>query len=484
MKRYFYVIILLGFLASSCEKEFLETTPTNQISDQVIFQTVEGAQTVLDGISHKMRAAGTYHDQFGVKTLDLAMDLMSEDMSISASHWFGLDHQFSNRIASYPRTDYIWKLFYSIIYNANTIIHNIDKAKNGSTAQIANITAQALALRAYAYFQLVQIYQHTYKGHEGSPGVPVYTQPTKEGMPRAAVSEVYERITADLEEAIRLFEAHPVTRRHISDINMSVAKGLRARVALVMEDWETAANRAAQARAGYPLMSFAEYSRGFDNATEQNWMWGLVINTEQSTTYGSWFSHVDWTIMGYCGAGLSRKNWSLDLHRKMNNNDNRKSLVDISQYDPNTTKNWIIPYKFSAGNGGKGFSADYVMMRPEEMLLIEAEARARLSQTGMAQTLLKELRDKRYTSPVTVSATGETLIEEILLERRIELWGEGFAALDLKRLKRGINRNNSNHLPAVAVVMTLAAEDNRWIYQIPQSEMDANPVIGVEHQNP
>ncbi len=485
MKKLFVLILALGLLNTSCEKEFLETNPTNQISDQVIFNTVDGAQTVLDGISRWMREwTDNRHDTFGVKSLDLASDLMSEDMAPSAYHQFGFDYRLDNRSATYARPRTTWYLFYRIIYNANSIINAIDEAESTSEIFRNNIKAQALTLRGYAYFQLIQWFQHTYKGNENAPGVPIYTEATLEGAPRAAVSEVYARITADLDEAITLFDANSRARRHISDVTGNVAKGLRARVALVMQDWTTAATRAAQARQGYSIMTPAEYSKGFDDAGEQNWMWALAINDEQSTIYASWFSHVDWTIGGYSGLGYSRKSVGLGLYNKMNNEDIRKQLIDASFYQATTNRNWIIPYKFSAGEGGKEFAADYVMMRPEEMLLIEAEAKVRAGQTQDAQALLKQLRDMRYTSPVTITATGDDLIEEIILERRIELWGEGFAAQDLRRLKRGINRNNSNHLPVVATTMVLPAGDKYWIYQIPQGEIDANPNINEEHQNP
>ena len=144
----------------------------------------------------------------------------------------------------------------------------------------------------------------------------------------------------------------------------------------------------------------------------------------------------------------------------------------------------LIPFKFAAG-GDKEFAADYVMMRPEEMLLIEAEARVRKGNEDMqAQTLLKELRDNRYSSPVTVDQTGTALLNEILFERRIELWGEGFRGLDIKRLKIAVDRNNSNHNPVVAGKMTVPAESKYYIYQIPQDEIDANDNIGESDQNP
>ena len=485
MKKLFVLILALGLLNSGCEKEFLETNPTNQISDQIIFNTAEGAQTVLDGISRWMRTyADGRHDTFGVKSLDLASDLMSEDMAPSAHHHFGFDYRLDNRSATYARPRNTWYLFYRIIYNANGIINAIDEAESSSEAYKNNLKAQALALRGYAYFQLVQWFQHTYKGNESALGVPIYTEATLEGAPRSTVAEVYTQITKDLDDAIALFDANPRARRHISDVTGNVAKGLRARVALVMQDWQTAATRAAQAREGFNIMTPAQYSLGFDDSGEQNWMWGLAINDEQSTIYASWFSHVDWTIGGYSGLGYSRKSVGLKLYNKMDNADVRKQLIDASSYNPNTTRNWVIPYKFSAGDGGKEFAADYVMMRPEEMLLIEAEAKARLNQTQAAQTLLKQLRDSRYSAPTTVTATGNDLLEEILLERRIELWGEGFAFLDLKRLNRGIDRNGSNHLPLVATTMVLAAGNNYFNYQIPQGEIDANPNINEEHQNP
>ena len=99
------------------------------------------------------------------------------------------------------------------------------------------------------------------------------------------------------------------------------------------------------------------------------------------------------------------------------------------------------------------------------------------------QSLLKELRDNRYNTAVTVDATGTALLDEILLERRIELWGEGFVGLDIKRLKLAVDRSDSNHNPVYAQNMTMAAESPNFIYQIPQDEIDANDLISEEDQN-
>ncbi|WP_372950027.1 RagB/SusD family nutrient uptake outer membrane protein [Mariniphaga sp.] len=482
MKKIFSFIFGSAFILFSCSDNYLETAPTNQISDLAVFQTVEGAQTAIDGVLRDMRSqhgAANMHDQFGVKAIDLSVDLMGEDIAVEKFHWFGADYRFENRTANDPRSLYAWSLFYRIVYNVNGIINHIDEAASDSENLKKNLKAQALTLRAYSYFQLVQLFQHTYSGHENEPGVPVYTDATTEGFPRNTVAEVYQQITEDLQVAVQLFETSNMPQRHISDPTVNVARGLWARVALVMEDWQTAAEMASAARQGYPIMAATAYSTGFDNYSQQNWMWGFEVNNEQSTTYASWFSHMDWSIGGYCGFGFSPKSFSLQLYNQMEDGDVRKALVDTTSIASGS----LVPRKFSAGND-KGFAADLVLMRPEEMLLIEAEARVRMEEEAVARNLLRVLRDQRFDNPEPLYSTGQALLQKILLERRIELWGEGFRGFDLKRLKLGVDRNNSNHNPLVARTMSLPAESEKFIYQIPQTEIDANPNIGEEDQNP
>lgn len=474
-----YLIAIVSLLFTACSEDYLETTPTNQISDQDVFKTADGAQTVLDGVKRDMRSKHDYDDQFGIKTIDLSQDLMGEDIAVERFHWFSYDYIMVNRGATYPRPIYAWSLLYRIIYNVNGVINNIDEASSDSEELKQNLKAQALTLRAFSYFKLIQLFQHTYVGNEDKPGVPLYLEGSVEGKDRGTVKVVYDQIEKDLDEAIRLFEESGLPQRHISDPTLNVAQGIRARVALVMNDWEKAASMANAARSGYAIMSSDAFATGFDSYLQQNWMWGLEVNTEQSTTYASWFSHMDWTILGYCGAGYSPKSYGLALFNKMDDNDIRKQLIDTTSI----ASGRLIPHKFAAG-GDKEFAADYVMMRPEEMLLIEAEAKARKGEAAMAQALLKELRENRYSMPVLVSQTGADLLNEILLERRIELWGEGFRGLDIKRLKIGVDRTNSNHDPLMAVQMVMPVASNLFVYQIPQDEIDANERIGEGDQNP
>lgn len=86
-------------------------------------------------------------------------------------------------------------------------------------------------------------------------------------------------------------------------------------------------------------------------------------------------------------------------------------------------------------------------------------------------------RDPSWNMP-SVSA------EDVVLQRRIELWGEGFAYFDLKRLNKGINRkyDGNNHLAGYDIIVP--AQDPKWTYQIPLKELQENTHITDADQNP
>jgi hypothetical protein len=118
-------------------------------------------------------------------------------------------------------------------------------------------------------------------------------------------------------------------------------------------------------------------------------------------------------------------------------------------------------------------------MRGSEMVLIEAEALAQQNKGGDAATALKKLQSKRDPSWAKVSVS----VDDIWMLRRVELWGEGFSYYDLKRLNKGIDRtySGSNHEGTNKVVVP--AGDKRWIYKLPQGEIQENVYINEEDNN-
>jgi hypothetical protein len=112
-------------------------------------------------------------------------------------------------------------------------------------------------------------------------------------------------------------------------------------------------------------------------------------------------------------------------------------------------------------------------MRSDELLVLKAEAQARLGQDADARTTLKELLELRMDDYSYVDAlSGQALKDEIHFQTRVEFWGEGKSYLSVKRNKQTITRGD-NHL-------FFAGESFAWdapelTFLIPQSEVLNNP---------
>ena len=113
------------------------------------------------------------------------------------------------------------------------------------------------------------------------------------------------------------------------------------------------------------------------------------------------------------------------------------------------------------------------IMRLYEMILIEIEAKARMGDEASAASLLYELQKNRDPNAIKSDNKGEDLIEEILLERRKELYGEiGVEWYDAKRLRKGMTRTGNHR-----ILLNLIPDDKRFFLKIPQNEIDANENI-------
>jgi len=463
---------------AGCQKDFLDTKPTDQLSADVIFETYDGAITALDGTYRLMYDWKSNHNEFNQKAVDMTFDLKGEDMVIYSQGygWFLDQYGFLDRDATQRYPAFIWDYLYDLVNNSNRILANLGDIE-ASEQQYNYLKGQAHAIRAYAYFNLIRHFQHTYKGHENDPGVPLYTEPTTEGKPRATVEAVYTLIEDDLGTAIDLL-GNTFERIHISHINQSVAQGLMARVKLTKEEWGQAASYAVAAREGYTLYQPEEYTpNGFNQISGEEWMWGMQINSEHSTIYASFFSHMDATFFTYAFLGLQKLIYE-PLYNRIPDTDVRKDMFLAEQQGPTLPK--YNQMKFLSYDPS-GFLGDYLFMRTSEMYLIEAEALANNGDDAGARTILEELivnRDPEFST----DAAGQDLLEEIYFQRRVELWGEGFRFYDIKRRKQALDRTGGNHDPSLARVMQMEAEDYRMIYQIPEDELTDNDAL--DNQNP
>lgn len=442
---------LLTLSLVACKKEYLDRVPSGQVVIDSVFTDISGAKAAVQGLNRLMYRVPNdgREETFGQKGIDLMMDIMGDDIAWSGfgANWFIDIARFQSFRNGASPFSYTWTFYYSMINNANRIIFHVDEIENGSDEEKAVIKAQALTYRAFAYFNLVQLYAFPYPHHKSDLGVPIYTEPTREGKARSTVQEVYDLVVSDLTSAESLFDIGPDPRNNVSDVNKSVAQGILARVYLTMYNFDDAATYANKARASYSLMNNAQLLSGF-NLSNGEWMWGSLLNDEQSTPFKSFLSHMDFEAQGYSSLGAQKLVNRFMYRNQIDTNDVR---INWWLADAEGAKVRYNQVKFRIRTPGSS-ATDLSYMRAAEMYLIEAEALAVLGQTGPAAALIEELVSQRFPGYSVAGLNQIELIKEITLQRRIELWGEGLRYLDIKRqLYYGAT---NNRLPGGLVVFT------------------------------
>ncbi|WP_207430345.1 RagB/SusD family nutrient uptake outer membrane protein [Sabulibacter ruber] len=487
-KAKIYTVLLGATLAlGSCQEDFLETVPSNAASYEQAFSSPAAVEAALTGIYRLMRDAPVNsgstpgHDSYGIPHFNETWDVMGQDLMANTG-WFVYQYELDNKLPTYRGTYMLWASNYNIITNANNVIANAAKVPGITETQRAQFEAEARALRAFGYFNLARTYQHTYLKDPNALAVPLVLEQTTidtEGKPRATLQEVYTQILEDLNIAERDL---PVSRVAKSRVNKNVAQGLLARVYLEMGQWEQAADFAVKARQGHPLMSPIEWKEGFNNYANGEWIWGLAQSADQQVAFASFFSTMDGR---YTVDEAGNRTYVRRGYNNIRANDKFVELFDPAdarrEFQEEAGETNSDRYTVTKFKDLSDLSGDFVLMRAAEMYLIEAEAKARLGQDDAAQQLVYELRQKRFTNPaaaVKPTTTGADLIDEIWVERRKELYGEGFGLMDIKRLQKPLVREG-NH---TAVLGVTPANSDLFIYMFPQLETINNPNFGP--QNP
>ena len=490
-KLFFVTLIYLSITSNGCEKDYLNTTPTGSVDAGSAYATTKNAKAAINGIYRgfivRYRGSQGY---FGYPSLMLINDILAEDLVFSnaSNGWHFNEHRWLTHRSDVGNLSIMpYEMYYRLIGNANVAIANIENAI-GTPAEKNQIKGEALAIRAFSYFNLVQYYGKRYdasKKPNSTLGVSLVLEPTKEGIARSSVEDCYAQINKDLDEAGKLLTSARAAKSHF---NKNVVRGIQARVALVQQNWSAAAAFAAEARVGGgALMSIAQYQDGFAEISNPEWMWGFDHLEDQSTYFGAFHSYIS-------------SNFNSSVNRQTPKTIN-KLLYDRIPATDVRSKMWVkAPTAANSLTAPGGVRAPYMVqkfrlpgvpststmgdvpyMRVAEMFLIEAEAKARGGDNTGATKALFDLVKQRDPAYVTSTKTGDALIEEIMFHRRIELWGEGHRFLDLKRLNQPLNRNGIGHNAAVALIFDVPAGDVRWEFLIPRSELDANK---LSVQNP
>jgi hypothetical protein len=493
MKKYnsLMIVSLFLFFLCGCSEDFLETKSTQSIDESLVFTDTKNAMLAVNGLHNLMwtQQVSTTAPRGGFQMLMIWMDMLGEDLVYTYSNAQYQSEAKWVTHRNYTGSGHLLHFFSLLNYyvsNANMIMDNIDNA-TGPENEKNNIKGQALFYRAFGYFYLVQLWAERYKaeGNNTQLGVVMRSGGSVGPKERSTVEEVYKQINDDLDESIRYLAATTVVRPNKSHINVHVARGLKARVLLAQSKWLEAAEMAKlvveQSGAKLQDDTYTTTNNRFCDPANTEWLWGTAKVLEQllSSGYVEFLSYMSNQTSPTYSGNTPRAIYNL-LYDRITDTDVRKNIWFPRAADKSSTPRPVY------STGGSGRVANYMankfllanpankggdvpFMRLPEMMLVMAEGYARAGRDADAQNAFYPLARHRDPQYVKSTQTGASLIDEVMFQRRVELWGEGFRFTDLKRLNMPLDRGpaprdgyNKAWWPAIAGAGTATFVLTNW----------------------
>ena len=492
MKKILIAVTFLS-LITGCKKEYYNVGPTGDVDEGAIYTTTGNAANVINGIYRYLYSRYSAQNQPGQGGVMLMLDFMGEDVHQANATWYtpgnGTGGWVNQKNDSYLYVEYPFRLYYRCIGNANALIENIDAAE-GTDADKKRLKGEALTMRAWAYFNLVQIFAKRYDATavpNSQLGVSMPLSALEVKLPRSTVEEVYTQINKDLADAITNFgTASPAKSGAAfkSHLNLKSAWAIRARVALTMQNYVNAAAYAQQVitLGGHSLMTNAQYQAGFNDLSNPEWIWGAYVQDDQGDTFGSYMGQISYNGNTTYVRGTPKRINSA-LYDQLTATDVRKTMwepaptaVNFPLPASNFSRSPYMSRKFSIRNLPTIGDVPYI--RLAEMYLIMAEAYAKTPGKEVdARAALFTLAVNRDPSYVLSTNSGQALIDEIMFHRRVDFWAEGLRFFDLKRLNQPLDRTVvPNYVSASGGgTLQVPAGSNLWQFAIPIAEIQANP---------
>lgn len=492
MKKLLIAALFISLLVG-CKKEYFDVGPTSDVQQADVFTTTGNAYNVVNGIYRYLYSRFDNQNTPGQGGVMLMFDFMGEDVHQAQGSWYtpgnGTGGWVNHRVDNYSYVNYPFRMYYRCIGNANAVIENIDAA-TGSDADKNRAKGEALTMRAWSFFNLVQIYGKRYDKAavpNTQLGVSMPLSVTDVKLKRSTVEEVYTQIDKDLADAITAFATSsppPSGAAFKSHLSLKSALAIRARVALTKQDYVNAAAYAQQVitLGGNNLMTNTQYQAGFNDLSNPEWIWGAFVQDDQGDTFGSYLGQISYNGNTSYIRGLPKRINSA-LYAQITATDVRKKMWEPAPTATNfplpTTAFARSPFmsrKFSIRNLPTIGDVPYI--RLAEMYLIIAEANANIpANQAAARTALFTLAVNRDPSYTLSTNTGAALITEILNQRRVEFWAEGMRWFDLKRLNLPLDRTVvPNYVSATGGgTLSIPAGSPLWQFVIPLAELQANP---------
>jgi hypothetical protein len=404
---------ILGLLSSavlclcSCN-DFVEVPQSkSEVESRVVFGDSALATSALLGAYFTLENSVAP----GLKHLSLYVDEYAYLSTESGILEFNTSQLSANNYINSP----LWNGLFAVIYQANMIVEETGKSSSLSFTAKNALQGEALFLRAYCYFYLVNLYGHI-------PLVLTADVNLNKSARQVEPQLIYGQLIKDLTEAKSKLPANDIGAGRVR-ANSLAASALLARVYLFNEQWNNAENEAGLVIASgkYNPLPKPEgvYLAESKEAIFQLWNANGMVGDVVDFTPGSAAAVPPYTL-------------TESLAHAFEAEDQRKSKwVSIQKI---AASEYPYPAKYKKSNTNPGDPEYRAVLRLAEQYLIRAEAIARQGSVPAAVADVNIIRNRAGLLPLSTSLSKQDCLDAILRERRLELFGEwGHRFLDLKR---------------------------------------------------
>lgn len=446
------IIGLLGMtfllINSSCEDFVTIDPPVTEVVSETVYTSDATAIAAIRGIYIEMANNGfASGDILSITNLvELSSDNSVDFSGVSDRVAFNSN----SLVAENAFISNLWNQAYTIIYYANSVLEGLENSNNITLSTQSQLEGEAKFVRAFCHFYLVNMF-----GDIPVVGSTDFTE--NNVISRDQISDVYQQIMADLEEAQNLLASdYSFSGGERVQPNKFAATALLSRVNLYNEDWLDAEVEASKIIDNSSLYGLEDDLANPFLANSSEAIWQLQpVRPGRNTHEAEAFINVD---------DPNFQALSQELINSFEPDDKRRSnWIDSIIVDGIT---YFHPFKYKINLQNQPLTEYSMVFRLAEQLLIRAEARTHQNNIVGAQADLNIIRN-RAGLPNTTANDQPSLLLAIERERQVELFTEwGHRWFDLKRTRR-----------AEAVLSPLVLKD--WqstdlLFPIPRTELDIN----------
>ncbi len=468
------------FFITACGDDFLELTPPSAISDTEAFETLDDFHAGLNGVYATIRQ-GSYWGKNMMMNFDVAVN-DAYALEGFTNQW---GTQYGWQISSGTGEGAnLWLVAYRVATRSSNLINNFANLDEGSEQERNQILGEAKALRAMAHFDLVRIFATPYRlsNPASDLGVPIVIREDLEEKARNTIAEVYEFVLDELHEARGLITEN----RHRRYMGVDAVNALLARIYHEMGDWQNAITYASNVIDEVPLSTgdaYANIWQADGDAAGNDEV--IMIMAVHPTEFGNDLN-LGSNFIGGNPPLPPNYYWRIDyvpaedlIAMYDKDNDIRYNsffMEDIPVAAVPGGVTAFIKYPHDNPNFTQRGMNQMKVFRASEMYLIRAEAYAESGQDGQANADLDALRSARIDGYSHTNLSGNDLLNAIFDERRKEMVLESSHWFDLRRRGAGFQRTPQNGTGPFDNLV-IEPDNYRWVWPIPQSEMDANRLM-------